>query len=963
MTPKTGDRLHGVDQPAAHEDSDDCADLPGLLHELRVHQVELHSQNEELRTAHAEAEEARDRYLELFDHAPVAYLALGRDSAVFEANIAAHALLGVSPHQLVGATLSSFVTDAYVHPFTLHVRDVFAGNEKQAVALTLATPAGRELPVLLEAIAMRGDSSRDQIHVALIDLTAVQQSEEKLRADSHFIARLIDTAQAIILVLDAEGRVVQFNPFMAKLSGYDLDEVRGKNWFEVFLPGDEQARIASLFESSLRGAEVRDNVNAILTKDGEQRVIQWSGSPLKDATGTIVGVLSVGLDITERRQREREVLIEKERNRAILDTARDAIITIDDHGIIDSFNPGAARMFGYSRDEAIGENVSMLMPRPHSEHHDNYIADYLRTGKGLIVGVGRDAEGRRNDGTVFPIHVSLAEFRVGERRSFCGIVRDLTEMRRAQEQLRQAQKMEAIGTLASGVAHDFNNLLMGVGACADVALDIMDPASAARMYLEEIRASAESGAAITQQLLAFSRKGERVRAVFELDSVVAATESMLRRLLGADIELVVQRGAADSRINADVGQIEQVLINLAINARDAMPGGGRLTIQTAMAGEHADNPSQSSGHDTRAHGPGPFVALRVSDDGGGMTPETRERLFEPFFTTKEPGKGTGLGLSMVYTIVQQNGGHITVDTQLGRGTSFEILLPRSHERPPRESAPAPDSADATSVRGETILVLEDDPTVRLGVRHYLEGAGYRVLEAGSGPEAIACCEASFGRIDLLLADMVLPGVSGEQVARRVAALDPAIKILRMSAHDTEWLVRAGRIEHGVQTLHKPFGKDELLRRVRDTLDEADSAKQAGGGRTATPKASLGTVLVAEDDQCVRAPLCVSLRRMGYSVIEAADGGEAIQLGHRHGESIDALVVDAVLPKRMGVSVARELRAHIPDLIVIYMSGYPKEIALQEDVTGPGCLFVQKPVRADQLHEMLHRARPRDAARP
>ncbi len=397
------------------------------------------------------------------------------------------------------------------------------------------------------------------------------------------------------------------------------------------------------------------------------------------------------------------------------------------------------------------------------------------------------------------------------------------ELSQAQDQLRQAQKMEAIGKLAGGVAHDFNNLLTAITGYSELIMSSdLAQGDPVRGNVEQIRQAADRAASLTGQLLAFSRRQMLHPRILNLNVVVANIDKMLRRLIGEDIDLVTVLAPALGRVKADPGQLEQVLMNLAVNARDAMVQGGKLTIETAdveLDGAYALR--------HLAVRPGPYVMLAVSDTGCGMDAETRSHLFEPFFTTKERGKGTGLGLSTVYGIVKQSGGNIWVYSEPGRGTTFKIYLPRVEEAAEALVAPA---ASITPARGsETLLVVEDDEAVRSLARKVLERQGYTVLEARDGDEALAIGEGHAGPIPLMLTDVVMPGRSGRDVARQLAAVRPDMKVLYMSGYTDNAIVHQGVLDPGIAFLPKPFTPDALARKVREVLDApAEAAADTGG---------------------------------------------------------------------------------------------------------------------------------------
>ena len=389
---------------------------------------------------------------------------------------------------------------------------------------------------------------------------------------------------------------------------------------------------------------------------------------------------------------------------------------------------------------------------------------------------------------------------------------DVSERKRAEEQLRQAQKMEAIGRLAGGVAHDFNNLLTVIAGRTHFLIHRLGPEDPSRRDIELIRKSADRAAQLTRQLLAFSRKQILEPKLVDLGSIATGIEQILRRLIGEDIDLAVVTREGLGRVKADPGQVEQVILNLAINARDAMPNGGQLTIETANTELDEGYAAQ---HTEVA--PGPYVMLAVSDTGIGMDAATQARLFEPFFTTKEPGKGTGLGLATVYGIVKQSGGHVVFYSELGHGSSFKVYLPRvegAGEAGERTSVAAP------PVRGsETVLVVEDEPELRTLAREILGAWGYTVLDSGDPAEALRLAARHEGSIHLLVTDVVMPGMSGREVADRLLHTRPDLKVLFMSWYTDSAIVHHGVLDPGTPFLHKPFTPDALARKVRDVLDQ------------------------------------------------------------------------------------------------------------------------------------------------
>jgi PAS domain S-box-containing protein len=454
-------------------------------------------------------------------------------------------------------------------------------------------------------------------------------------------------------------------------------------------------------------------------------------------------------------------------------------------------------MLGYSVDELMQMGVGGIT-HPEDFAADLEYADRLRSGE--IDEYAREKRYVRRDGSIMWAHltVSLVRGYDGSPTHVVSHVIDVTSEKEAEAQLRQAQKMEAVGRLAGGIAHDFNNLLTAISGYSEFLIAGQTD-DRLRRHAEEIKKAAGRAAALTGQLLAFSRRQVLQPRVLDLNAVVSDMDMMLRRLIGEDVELVTVLDPELASVKADPTQVEQVIVNLAVNARDAMPQGGSVTVETANVVTDA----------------GSYVELRLTDTGTGMTEAERRQLFDPFFTTKEGG--TGLGLATVYGIVEQSGGEIEVETEPGLGSSFRILLPAVETEPERLSAPA-DSEPATG--DETILLIEDEAVVRRLVAEILESHGYSVLPAGDGPSALELLRRHPGSVDLLLSDVVMPGMSGPDVANAVAAMRPDVRVLYISGYTDSHVGNHGVLEPGVQLLQKPFNADELTRAVRSVLDDA-----------------------------------------------------------------------------------------------------------------------------------------------
>jgi two-component system, cell cycle sensor histidine kinase and response regulator CckA len=499
---------------------------------------------------------------------------------------------------------------------------------------------------------------------------------------------------------------------------------------------------------------------------------------------------------------------------AILDTAGEAIVSLDRHGVVRSFNRAAERMFGWKAEDVVGAHVHRLMPRPEDTRRDDHLSPYL-TVSGPLPGRARKLVGLRRDGTRFPLVLSVSQFDGDDGPQLTWILRDMSEQTRLQEQLRQAQKMDAIGRLAGGVAHDFNNLLTVInGWCEALSSASADERAAA---VDQITSAAAKAAHLTSQLLSFGRKSVLNPCVLDLNPVIDDVGAMLRRVIGEDICLESSLLDTPAFVRMDQGQLGQVLMNLALNARDAMPRGGRLRIETAR--EQLD--ARGAAH--AAVPPGCYITLTVSDSGTGIPAEAMPHLFEPFFTTKAD-RGTGLGLATVQAIVHQAGGTIAAANRESGGARFTIRLPEAPDGCPAAAAP---SAPVLDDRGtETVLVVEDEAQVRRITISMLKARGYRVLEAATCQEALTLATTE-DTIELLVSDVVMPELSGPELATRIRTVHPAIRVLFVSGYNADAVARHGVDGAAPSFLQKPFTGRQLAKKVREVLGAEPGSRAAG----------------------------------------------------------------------------------------------------------------------------------------
>jgi PAS domain S-box-containing protein len=652
----------------------------------------------------------------------------------------------------------------------------------------------QRLPVVVERVL------RDKAHRE--DAARLQEQIHRGKKEWELT---FDVVPDPVFLVDNQYRIQRANRAAAALLGLEPSQLIDKYCYEVL--GDTAGPLpGSPFRRMLRtGKEERCDIE--VARLG--KVFDVTVSPLFDSSGTAYGSVHVLRDITDRKREEEALRRSEASHRSLILGATYGIFRCDVNGKFLAVNPALVAMLGYeSEADLLAANLVHDVIRD-PEEGVRLLQQYRQ--KGRLDGL--EAQWRRKDGTPVPVRLSGRTV-LDERGALEGyevIAENVSERWHLEEQLRQAQKIEAVGRLAGGVAHDFNNLLTIVTGYSDLVLERLGATDAMRAYVEEIKKAGERAASLTRQLLAFGRRQTLAPRALDLNAVVANIDKMLRRLIGENIELTTVLAPELGRVKADPGQIEQVILNLAVNARDAMPQGGQLTLETA-------NVELNEG-DTRTRVsvlPGRYVMLAVSDSGMGMDAETQAHIFEPFFTTKEEGKGTGLGLATVYGIVKQSGGHIGLYSEPNHGTTFKIYLPRLEEAAQPVEAISPGAPLAGG--SETILLVEDEEGVRDLARRILELKGYKVITASNPTEAAQVCERYEGPIHLLLTDVVMPTMSGPQLAEHVAFLRPGLKVLYISGYTDNAIVPHGILEEGVQFLQKPFTQDSLTRKVREVLD-------------------------------------------------------------------------------------------------------------------------------------------------
>jgi PAS domain S-box-containing protein len=627
---------------------------------------------------------------------------------------------------------------------------------------------------------------------------------------TELAARLFRTPVAVVAI--AEQDRIQFPSHF----GLDVSDIPRASWSFNADFGSHNVDV------SLAGLRVRFYAGAPIVAEGQTvgtlAILDTRRRPAltDDERATLSDLAGIAAREMSRPQAAPNSVSGEARFRALMESASQGIIAIDRGGRIEIVNQKAEELFGYTREEMIGSSIEMLLPEALRGVHEEHRKGYFGSPHPRPMGIGLELSGRRKNGEQFPLEISLNYVRMDGQALAIAFITDISERLRLEAQLRQSQKMEAIGQLAGGVAHDFNNLLTIIQGYSAMALEELDPADPMRESLEEIEKAAVSAGGLTRQLLAFSRRQLVQRRQLNLNTTITQVDKMLRRVIGEDVELVLATAPDLHEISADPGLIEQVLMNLAVNARDAMPEGGRLILETAnltldreYAGAHL------------AVRTGPHAMLAVSDTGVGMTEEVRARIFEPFFTTKPQGEGTGLGLATVYGIVKQLDGTIWVYSEPGKGTTFKILFPAAQ---PEEAPPELTRQQLEAQRGgETILLVEDEDGVRKLVRAMLERQGYRVLEASGAEDALRIAEDRGARFELLLTDVIMPKGNGPELAAKICALRPDIAVLYMSGY-TDRAIRLQDQIGGANFIQKPFTPSALGAKLRELL----TAQQGGG---------------------------------------------------------------------------------------------------------------------------------------
>jgi len=751
------------------------------------------------------AEAGNARLAAIVNSSDDAIFSTTREGVIATWNAGAERMYGYAAEEIKGKSFSTFIPEDRRADLAGIAERLLRGERLVHFEHEDMRKDGSRLQVLTLSPIKDATGFVTGVSIISRDITERKRAEEELYQSRQMLQSILDTIPQRVFWKDRNMLFLGCNSAFAIDAGLkDPTEIIGKNDYD--LAWGETAELYRADDKLVMEQETpRLNFDEPQNRpDGSLRWLRTNKLPLRDREGEVIGVIGTYEDITERKR------VEAEHTRLVtaIEQAAETLMVTDIRGTIEYVNPAFTRITGYSREEVLGQNPRILKSGKQDQVFYQQLWATILRGEiwhGELIN-------RRKEGNLYTEEMNIAPVRdaLGEVTHFIATKQDVTEHKQLGQQLIQAQKMEAVGRLAGGVAHDFNNLLTIINGYAALLSEQTSTEDPRRARLKEILMAGERAASLTRQLLAFSRRQILEPRVLDLNGVIAGIEKMLRRLIGEDVELVSTLKPDVGRVKVDPGQIEQVIMNLALNARDAMPEGGKLLIETSNV--------EIDEKYVRSHSPmmpGKYVMVAVSDTGCGMDLDTQAHIFEPFFTTKEEGRGTGLGLATVYGIVKQSGGFIWVYSEPGRGSTFKIYLPFIEENVPKAK---PAKVRTKQVKGsETVLVVEDEGGVRSLVCQTLASQGYKVLEAAGAAQALKISEQHTEPIHLLLTDVVMPQTDGKKLAMRLSTLHPETKVLYMSGYTDDAIVRHGILNVGTSFLQKPFLPRVLLLKIREVL--------------------------------------------------------------------------------------------------------------------------------------------------
>ena len=753
-------------------------------------------------------DESKMRLRSIIELAPDAILLVDGKGKIISWNKSAERIFGYRSSEIVGRSYLNLLPPEEKQKQARLLEEIFFVRNtkvyKPPVELPAYTKSGNLVPVELAISSWDINGSR-YYTVIIRDIRERKIVERALRESEERFRLIVENSHAGIILVDDRYRFVYVNKQFCEITGYEPEELLHQDFRKIIAP-DSLPLVTDRYRRRQRGEKVPGVYEFdILRKDGQIRTVEVRSAIIRTSSGKVQTVSQV-LDITDRKRAGEQLV----RLATVIEQASEAVVITDIFGNIEYVNPAFEKMTGYRFEEVIGKTPRILKSGKHEDKFYQELWDTITAGRvwrGTFINKKKDGTLYYDEAVIFPITDDS-----GTIINFAAVKHDITSQRELEEQFRQAQKMDAIGKLAGGVAHDFNNLLTVINGYADLLLAFMEPGNPYYSEIQEIKKAGERAASLTGQLLAFSRKQVVRPRIININQLVKDAEKMLKRIIGEHIQLVTRLDPDVLNIKIDPGQLDQVIMNLVVNARDAMPTGGTLTIET---GNVALDQSYVKSH--LGTTPGQYVRLVVSDTGIGMDEETKSHIFEPFFTTKGREKGTGLGLSTVYGIVKQNNGYIQVESAPGEGTTFQIYFPAVTEE---ENEKVDQFKRVYPGKNETILLVEDEKEVRALARKILIGNGYRVLLAKDGNTALQIAQRYPGRIHLVLTDVIMPGMNGRDVAREIQKMRPEVKVIYMSGYTYDAILPHGILEDSTRFIQKPFNTLELLQTIREALDEA-----------------------------------------------------------------------------------------------------------------------------------------------
>jgi PAS domain S-box-containing protein len=770
-----------------------------------------------LRREIEERQVAEEKFRLAVEEAPSGQIMINSDGVIILVNAEVERMFGYHRDELIG------------HPVEMLIAADLCVEHRAYRTEFVARPKARRMGAGREMYGVRKDGTRVEVEVRLnpistangllvlsqiVDISDRKRAEAELRQyaerEQLFVAAVESSVDAIV-TKTLDGTITGWNSGAERLFGYTAGEAIGKS-IDIVVPIGLRSEARDILDKIARGEKIALHETVRFSKQGRRIDISLTMSPVKSPSGAIIGAAEVGRDITARKEARLALLESEQMARGIIDTALDAFFQMDETGTILDWSPQAEAMFGWSRHEILGRPIRDLIVVPARRAGlSGRLAQLLKNADRGVLGARHEGPTLRRDGKVIDSEISLTAFRRRDRYVINCFIRDVTEKKSGEEQLRQAQKMEAVGQLTGGIAHDFNNMLTVITATIDILATAVADKPQMAAIAKLIGEAANRGAELIRRLLVLAHKQPLQPKQTDINALVTETEKLLRPALGARIEIKQRLEPNAWPALIDPYQLTTAILNLGVNARDAMPNGGKLTLETANV--LLDEAYAETNNDAQS---GEYVMIAVSDTGTGIPDAIRERVFEPFFSTKEPGRGTGLGLSSVYGFVKQSGGHIKICSEAGRGTTVKLYLPRTGAA--AESLVVPQLPDRIGGGLETILIAEDDAMVRETVIAQISALGYTALPAANAAEVLALIDTGV-QFDLLFTDVMMPGLmNGRQLAEEVAKRRSPLRVLFTSGFAENAMTHQGRLELGVHLLAKPYRRAELARMIRIALD-------------------------------------------------------------------------------------------------------------------------------------------------